>query len=61
MVRVAVLKVTSSGTGPLVTSNSRYGISAGADVALMDDAWWGPSIPLPGGPWFCLAERTLPG
>ena len=27
----------------------------------MDDAWWGPSIPLPGGPYFCLAERSLPG
>ncbi|GAA4614827.1 3-oxosteroid 1-dehydrogenase [Saccharopolyspora hordei] len=33
----------------------------GAALELMDDAWWGPSIPLPGGPWFCLAERTLPG
>jgi 3-oxosteroid 1-dehydrogenase len=27
----------------------------------MDDAWWGPSIPLPSGPFFCLAERSLPG
>ena len=27
----------------------------------MDDAWWGPTIPLPRGPWFCLAERNLPG
>jgi 3-oxosteroid 1-dehydrogenase len=27
----------------------------------MDDAWWGPSIPLSGGPYFCLAERSLPG
>ncbi len=27
----------------------------------MDDAWWGPAIPLPGQPYFCLAERTLPG
>jgi 3-oxosteroid 1-dehydrogenase len=34
---------------------------AGADVALMDDAWWGPTIPLPRGPWFALAERNLPG
>jgi 3-oxosteroid 1-dehydrogenase len=34
---------------------------AGAALELMDDAWWGPSIPLTGGPWFCLAERTLPG
>lgn len=37
------------------------GIAAGADVDLMDDAWWGPTIPLPNGPWFCLAERNLPG
>ena len=37
------------------------GIAAGADTALMDDAWWGPTIPLPSGPWFCLAERNLPG
>jgi 3-oxosteroid 1-dehydrogenase len=27
----------------------------------MDDAWWGPSIPLGRGPYFCLSERTLPG
>ena len=37
------------------------GIAAGAETALMDDAWWGPTIPLPNGPWFCLAERNLPG
>jgi 3-oxosteroid 1-dehydrogenase len=37
------------------------GQEAGAAVGLMDDAWWGPSIPLPGGPYFCLAERSLPG
>jgi len=37
------------------------GIAAGADTALMDDAWWGPTIPLPRGAWFCLAERNLPG
>ena len=37
------------------------GMAAGADVALMDDAWWGPTIPLPRGPWFALAERNLPG
>ncbi|MFG2341138.1 3-oxosteroid 1-dehydrogenase [Streptomyces yangpuensis] len=37
------------------------GQRAGAALALMDDAWWGPSIPLPGEPYFCLAERTLPG
>ena len=37
------------------------GMAAGADVDLMDDAWWGPTIPLPRGPWFALAERNLPG
>jgi 3-oxosteroid 1-dehydrogenase len=37
------------------------GLDAGAALALMDDAWWGPSIPLPGGPYFCLGERNLPG
>ncbi|WP_186629602.1 3-oxosteroid 1-dehydrogenase [Rhodococcus sp. BP22] len=47
------------------TANTGDGITAGqklgAAVDLMDDAWWGPSIPLTGGPWFCIAERTLPG
>jgi 3-oxosteroid 1-dehydrogenase len=46
-------------------ANTGDGIQAGerlgAALDLMDDAWWGPSIPLTGGPWFCLAERTLPG
>jgi 3-oxosteroid 1-dehydrogenase len=37
------------------------GLDLGAAAGLMDDAWWGPSIPLPGGPYFCLAERSLPG
>lgn len=39
----------------------RAGQELGAAVEFMDDAWWGPSIPLTGGPWFCLAERSLPG
>lgn len=47
-------------------SNKGEGIIAGrrlgADLALMDDAWWGPSVPLaPGQPYFCLSERSLPG
>jgi 3-oxosteroid 1-dehydrogenase len=37
------------------------GIAAGAQTDLLDDAWWGPTILLPSGPWFCLAERNLPG
>jgi 3-oxosteroid 1-dehydrogenase len=47
------------------TGNTGDGIVAGqrlgAATGLMDDAWWGPSIPLPRGPYFCLAERNLPG
>ncbi|MEV7075413.1 3-oxosteroid 1-dehydrogenase [Streptomyces sp. NPDC093990] len=39
----------------------RAGQRLGAAVALMDDAWWGPAVPLPDDPYFCLAERTLPG
>ncbi|MFF4362296.1 3-oxosteroid 1-dehydrogenase [Streptomyces sp. NPDC001604] len=39
----------------------RAGRQLGAALALMDDAWWGPAIPLPDQPYFCLAERTLPG
>ncbi len=39
----------------------RAGLRAGAAVDLMDDAWWGPTIPLPEGPYFVLGERTLPG
>jgi 3-oxosteroid 1-dehydrogenase len=37
------------------------GRRAGAGLDLMDSAWWGPMIPLPEGPYFCLSERTLPG
>ncbi|HEX3307930.1 MAG TPA: FAD-dependent oxidoreductase, partial [Streptosporangiaceae bacterium] len=39
----------------------RAGLELGAATGLMDDAWWGPSIPLSGGPYFCLSERNLPG
>ncbi|GAB2809720.1 3-oxosteroid 1-dehydrogenase [Lentzea nigeriaca] len=39
----------------------RAGQRVGAAFDLMDDAWWGPAIPVPGSPYFCLAERTLPG
>jgi 3-oxosteroid 1-dehydrogenase len=37
------------------------GIRAGAALNLMEDSWWGPAIPLPDEPYFCLSERTLPG
>lgn len=46
-------------------ANTGDGIRAaqtlGAEVDFMDDAWWGPTIPLTGGPWFALSERSLPG
>ncbi|WP_148667920.1 FAD-dependent oxidoreductase [Streptomyces sp. WAC05950] len=48
--------------GQALAAGLRAGLQrAGAALALMEDAWWGPSIPLPGEPYFCLAERTLPG
>jgi 3-oxosteroid 1-dehydrogenase len=46
-----------SNTGDGIQAGSR----AGAALDLMEDAWWGPAIPLPDSPYFCLAERTLPG
>jgi 3-oxosteroid 1-dehydrogenase len=48
---------SAGNTGDAITA----GETAGAALDLMDDAWWGPSIPLTGGPYFCLAERSLPG
>jgi 3-oxosteroid 1-dehydrogenase len=51
---------TTGGTGN--TGDAIVAAEAiGAALDLMDDAWWGPSIPLPKGPYFLLAERSLPG
>ena len=36
------------------------GLKIGAAVSFMEDAWWGPTMMLPRGPWFALAERSLP-
>jgi 3-oxosteroid 1-dehydrogenase len=33
----------------------------GAALDLMEDAWWGPTVPLVGAPWFALSERNSPG
>lgn len=40
----------------------RIGMAHGADVALMDDAWWGPSVMAPAGgdPTFIVSERSMP-
>ena len=51
---------TSAPVGDIGTG-IQAGIDAGADVALMDDAWWGASIPLPSGEaLFVLNERSDP-
>ena len=34
---------------------------AGAALDVMEDAWWGPTVPLVGAPWFALSERNSPG
>ncbi|MDT5093539.1 MAG: 3-oxosteroid 1-dehydrogenase [Mycobacterium sp.] len=33
----------------------------GAGLDVMEDAWWGPTVPLVGAPWFALSERNSPG
>jgi 3-oxosteroid 1-dehydrogenase len=33
----------------------------GAALEIMEDAWWGPTVPLVGSPWFALSERNSPG
>jgi 3-oxosteroid 1-dehydrogenase len=33
----------------------------GASLELMEDSWWGPTVPLVGAPWFALSERNSPG
>ena len=39
----------------------RAGIDVGAALALMEDAWWGPTLLMPNGsPMFVLGERSLP-
>ncbi|MFD0591471.1 FAD-binding protein [Catellatospora coxensis] len=39
----------------------RIAESAGAQLALMDDAWWGPSVPMPdGSSQFVVSERSMP-
>jgi len=45
-------------TGDGITIAERHG----AQLALMDEAWWGPMSILPGGtPFFHISERALPG
>jgi 3-oxosteroid 1-dehydrogenase len=33
----------------------------GAALDIMEDAWWGPTVPLVAAPWFALSERNSPG
>jgi 3-oxosteroid 1-dehydrogenase len=51
---------TSANPGDL-GDGIRAGMSLGADTALMDDAWWGPSMVMPDGTaQFMLWERSNP-
>jgi 3-oxosteroid 1-dehydrogenase len=59
--RPAVGTAWTTGAAENTGDGIEAGLRLGAEVDLMDDAWWGPSIPLTGGPYFCLSERTLPG
>lgn len=47
------------------SANTGDGILAaeklGAALEIMEDAWWGPTVPLVGAPWFALSERNSPG
>ena len=47
------------------SANTGDGIVAaeklGAALEIMEDAWWGPTVPLEGAPWFALSERNSPG
>ncbi|MBJ7337676.1 3-oxosteroid 1-dehydrogenase [Mycolicibacterium sp.] len=46
-------------------ANTGDGIQAaeklGAALEIMEDAWWGPTVPLVDSPWFALSERNSPG
>lgn len=51
---------SSAAEGDLGTA-IEAGMAAGGEVALMDDAWWGASVPIPGAqPLFVLNERSDP-
>lgn len=52
----------SSGNPANMGTAIEIGMRHGADVALMDDAWWGPSVaPTEGhGPTFIVSERSMP-
>lgn len=51
---------TSANPGDIGTA-LQAGVEVGAALALMDDAWWGPSVINPNGAaGFLLAERSLP-
>src|SRR5258707_4310538 len=56
--------ITTEWTGG-AKANTGDGILAaeklGAALDLMEDAWWGPTVPLVGAPWFALSERNSPG
>ena len=54
--------VASSGNPDNTGTAIEIGMRHGAAVALMDDAWWGPSVAPAGdhGPGFVVSERSMP-
>lgn len=56
--------ITAAWTSGATTNTGdgiKAGVAAGGTLALMDDAWWGPTVMLGSNPFFLLAERSLPG
>ena len=52
----------SAGAAANTGDGIRAGKRQGAALDLMDEAWWGPLMPLKNGEvYFCLSERSLPG
>ncbi|MGF0313459.1 FAD-binding protein [Rhodococcus sp. IEGM1428] len=51
----------TTGLGSNTGDGINVGVSVGGTLDLMDDAWWGPVVMTGGGPFFLLAERSLPG
>jgi 3-oxosteroid 1-dehydrogenase len=52
----------TTGAGANTGDGILAGMAVGADIDVMEDAWWGPTLfKGRGRPWFALAERNLPG
>jgi 3-oxosteroid 1-dehydrogenase len=47
----------AANTGDGILAGEKFG----AALDIMEDAWWGPTVPLKDAPWFALSERNSPG